>query len=189
VGGRWLDAADSIRPLRRPSRLVGWALVFAILAYNGLFFGATARSVYHVSPILKCDWSVAPEGFSVDTPSLSDPHLGLKIHVEVHNPTRRTAKIGQNRVEIRHRGALLATTAFPEFEVAAGARATRVLAVRVEPKGGLIEAGFRAFNAVRDGGIWDALKGVADRDAYEIIMVLPTPTGDFSLPLLKRKGG
>ena len=187
IGGRWLAATESVRPLRLPSRLVGWALVFGILIYNGLFFGATARSAYHVSPILKCDWSVGPEGLSIDTPSLSDPHLGLKIHVAVHNPTRRTAKIGQNRVEIQHHGALLATTAFPEFEVGAGASVTRILAVRVEPKGGLLEAGFRAFNAVREGGVWEALKGAADPDAYGLTLILPTPTGDFSLPLLKRK--
>jgi hypothetical protein len=81
----------------------------------------------------------------------------------------------------------LATTAFPEFEVAPGAKATQALDVRVAPEGGLIEAGFRAFDAIRSGGIWSALKDAANPAAYRITLILPTPTGDFSIDLLAAK--
>ncbi len=184
AGGRWLRTTEAVPPVSVSGRVIGWSLVFGLLIYNGLYFGAAARAAYHVSPVLKCEWRLAPEGFDIEPPSFSEPALGLQLTMKIHNPTRRHAKIGDNRVEIRHQGALLATTAFPAFEVAPGADATQTLTGRVEPKGGLLEAGFRAVSAVRTGGLWNALKDAADPKAYRVTLVLPTPTGDFSLDLV-----
>ena len=184
VGGRWLGTAETVPPVRAFGRLTAWGGLIGLLVYNALFFGAAAQAAYHVSPVLKCQWRLAPGGFDVDAPTLTKPSIGLALSLEIHNPTLRRAKIGENRVEIRHQGALLATTAFPAFEVPPGDNATQTLTVRVHPKGGLLEAGFRAVNAVRKGGLWNALKGAADPSAYRVTLILPTPTGDFSLDLV-----
>jgi len=188
IGARWLQSLEQSPKVGIGTRVGGWSLVLSLLVYNGLFFGTAAQAAYHVSPVLKCEWTLSADGFDIEPPSLSNPSLGLSLTVHIRNPTERRAKIGDNRVEVRHQGALLATSAFPAFEVDSGAEATQTLAIRVHPKGGILEAGLRTMNAVRKGGIWNAVKGAADPAAYRVTLVLPTPTGEFSLDLMGKKG-
>lgn len=192
VGGTLLDRAEKVTPVGAGPRLAGWAVTLGLLAVNGLFFGTAGKALYHVSPVLKCEWSMVPGTFDVDTPSLFDPKLSLRLDVRIHNPTTRLVRIGDNRVEARHTATsgtrtLLATTALPHFEVAPGATAHQALHFEVKPAGGLLAAGIKGLTQMKDEGILDTLKGAADPKAYSVRLVLPTPSGDFTIPLYAPK--
>lgn len=187
VGGTLLDRAEEATPVGPGLRLAGWVAALGLLAVNGLFFGAAGKALYHVSPVLKCEWSMVPDSFDLDTPSLLDPKLSLRLDVRIHNPTTRLVKVGDNRVEARHKADLLATTALPHFEVPPGGTAHQKLHFEVKPAGGLLAAGIKGVVKMKDEGILDTLKGAADPDAYTVRLVLPTPSGEFTIPLYAPK--
>ncbi len=164
-----------------------WLLVTSGLAVNGAFFGAAFKAALDVSPILKCTWTPVDDGFELDLPGLLDPTLTVELTVEVHNPTARRARIGENRVELRHRGQALADTALPPFDVAPGETVRQHLELSFEPRGALYD---RAGEALADGmenGWWQAAKtaagGVADKKAWTVILTLPLPSGELVVPL------
>ena len=187
VGGTLLDRAEKATPVGPGLRGAGWVITLALLVVNGMFFGAAGKALYHVSPVLKCEWTMVPDTFDIDTPSLFDPKLSLRLDVRIHNPTTRLVRIGDNRVEARHRTTLLATTALPHFEVEPGGTAHQKLHFEVKPAGGLLAAGIKGIVKMKDDGILDTLKDAADPDAYTVRLVLPTPSGDFTIPLYAPK--
>lgn len=187
VGGTLLGKAEKAQPVGGGLKLAGWALTLGLLAYNGLFFGAAGKALYHVSPVLKCDWSLQADSFDIDTPSLFDPKLSLRFGVLIKNPTERTAKIGDNRIEVFYEKTLIASTKLPPFEVAAGGEATQPIHVEIKPEGGLLGAALDGVGKMKDQGIWNTLKGAADPDKYAVRLALPTPSGDFHLALYAPK--
>lgn len=187
VGGTLLDLAERTPPVPGGLRVLGWLIALGLLVVNGLFFGAAGKALYHVSPLLKCEWRMVPDSFDIETPSLLDPKLSLGLDVRIHNPTDRTVRIGENTIEARHETTVIATTALPPFEVAPGGTARHHLQFEVKPKGGLLNAGLKSLSTMRDKGVWDTLKGAADPNAYSVRLVLPTPSGDFHIDLYAPK--
>lgn len=164
-----------------------WAIVTLALAINGAFFGGAFKAALDVSPVLKCTWTPAGDGFELDLPGLLDPTLTVELTVDVHNPTRRRARIGDNTVELRHRGDVVAESALPPFDVGPGETARQTLTLNFEPKGVLFD---RAGEALADGmenGWWTAAKkaagGVVDKTAWAVTLTLPLPSGALSVPL------
>lgn len=187
VGGTLLEKAEQAQPVGGGFRLTGWVLTIGLLIVNGLFFGAAGKALYHVSPILKCDWSLEADSFDIDTPSLFDPKLSLRFGVLIANPTDRTAKIGDNRIEVLHDKTLIASTQLPHFEVPAHGSAKQPIHIEVKPGGGLLGAALDGVGKMKDKGVWDTLKGAVDPDKYSVRLVLPTPSGDFHVGLYDPK--
>ncbi|MCB9549772.1 MAG: hypothetical protein H6706_28530 [Myxococcales bacterium] len=185
VGGTLLERARKVRPIGPVGRGLGWLALVGLLTVNGLFFGAAANALLHVSPVLKCSWSVVPDTFSASLEGgFLSPAVRLDLAVEIENPTGRTAAIGDNRVEFFFGEHRVATTQLPRFEVPAGGTARQALSVTIKPKGGLIGAGLQGLDALRKGdGIWDTVKGAADLDRYRVMLILPTPSGEFPITL------
>lgn len=189
VGGTLVEKALKVEPMGAGARFAGWVILAALLAWNGLYFGGAAKAVYHVSPVLKCDWTLVPETFdaSLEGGWLS-PALQLGAEFEIYNPTQRTAKIENTRVEFFFGEHTIASSKLPDFEVKPGATARQKVQVEVKPKGGLVGAGLKGLDAIRKGdGVLDTLKGATDLDKYKIVLVIPTPSGDFPMTLYEKK--
>lgn len=187
VGGTLLEKAKRTPPVGGGLRTAGWVLTLALLVVNGLFFGAAGKALYHVSPVLKCDWSLQADSFDIDAPSLLDPKLSLRFGVRIENPTDRDAKVGDNRIEVFHDTTLIASTRLPHFAVPAGGSAVQPIHIEIKPEGGLLGAALEGIGNMKDKGIWDTLKGAVDPDKYHVRLVLPTPSGDFHLGLYDPK--
>lgn len=164
-----------------------WGAVALAVAINGAFFGAAFHRVLGVSPILKCTWSPVDGSFDLDLPGLLDPTLTVELTVEVHNPTSRRAHIGDNRVELWHRGRAVADTALPPFDVPAGGTARQPMRLSFEPRGALFDKAGAVLAEGMDGGWWQAVKGaaggLADKAAWRVVLILPLPSGELVVTL------
>lgn len=187
VGGTLLEKALRTEPIGGGGRMVGWVLLAGLLTWNGLFFGGAAKALFEISPVLKCDWSLVPDTFDVSMGGgWLSPALQIKAEFTIHNPTRRTTKVEDARVDFTFDGKAIASTQLPNFEVKPGATARQPVAVEIKPKGGLIGVGLKAADAIAEGdGVLNTLKGALDVDKYKITLVIPTPAGEFPIPLLK----
>ncbi|MEZ4462970.1 MAG: hypothetical protein R3F43_00260 [bacterium] len=56
-----------MRPSGRWAAPSGWLALLGLLTFNGLFFGSAAQALYHVSPVLKCEWSMVPGTFDASS--------------------------------------------------------------------------------------------------------------------------
>jgi hypothetical protein len=113
-----------------PVRLVAWAVLLGLLAWNGYRFGAVGRSLHHKSQLLKCDYAVDWSSVRANLPSALDLALAAKtdkltlsveLDVTITNPTSVDVEIETNRLEVRQQGELVAQTKLPELAVPAGA--------------------------------------------------------------------
>jgi hypothetical protein len=144
VAGTWLGARlmPAFRRTERagvPMRAVAWLALVGLLAFNGYRFGALTLSVHHKSQILKCDYDVDLGSFGVDAPSLAgllddDITVGVHFDVTIHNPTRFDVEIEDNRVELRHDGALMGTTRLSPVKIPAGATVEQTVKLSLDTK-------------------------------------------------------
>ena len=188
--GTHIGTGIAARQHPRPNGLFAipfWSLMVLGLAVNGAFFGAAFKAALDVSPVLKCQWRPVDDTFDLDLPGLLDPTLTVELAVDVHNPTARRARIGDNRVELRHRGQPVARTALPPFDVSPGDTARQQLRLSFEPEGALFDRVGEALDEGRQKGWWQAAKnaagGIADKTAWTVILTLPLPSGELVVPL------
>ncbi len=188
LGAGWIPLLTRLKPVQAPIHLSAWLGIIGCLTWNLIFFGSIAQAAYHVSPVLKCEWTPIPDSFKLQPPSLGNPEFGLALDLRIVNPTKRSAKVGENRIELRHDGALLATTRIPEFEVSPGEMTEQQFRLALRPEGGLVRKAVRGlFDAGRDG-VWTTLKSAVDANAYSLTLLLPTPAGDFPVKLFDGSG-
>ncbi|MCA9547085.1 MAG: hypothetical protein KC613_21935, partial [Myxococcales bacterium] len=190
AGSRMVSAAKALRPSRFKG--LGWAALLGLLLYNGAYFGGAVRAAWHATPVLKCTWRPVLSSVDWALPGLTDPSLRLRFDVEIHNPTGRTAQVGDNTVTLYHKGEAVTATRIPPFEVAPGARVTRPIALAVRPQAGLLGKAVKFAAAARRDGLWSATKAnaasLADKTAYRVELALPLPTGRLVLPLYDGAG-
>lgn len=164
-----------------------WALMAAGLVVNGAFFGGAFKAAIEVSPVLKCSWTPVLDTFDLDLPGLLDPNLTVELTVDVHNPTARRARIGENRVELRHKGQPVADTALPPFDVGPGETRRQPMSLTFEARGALYDKAGAVLADGFDNGWWQAAKtaagGMADQKAWTVVLTLPLPSGDLVVPL------
>jgi hypothetical protein len=180
VAGTWLGAKllpdhRRTRPASRATATLAWALVIGTLVVNGYRFGAVAIAVHHKSQLLKCHYDVAWGSFEVDTPSVLGAigalagdrvELGVSFEVAIENPTAFELEIEDNRFEIRHRGALVATPRLSPLAVPAGATVRQRVAFELA----------LAPSAARGG------RALFDRTAWEVTLYLRVAE-HFELPV------
>lgn len=139
LAGTWFGArlvprlARTPRP-RRATRVAAWLAIVGLLVANAWGYAALVRAVRAKAPILQCDYDVDPRSIRVDTSSLAallddEARLTLRLDVTIHNPTELDAALEDSRLELRHRGALVASARVRPVRVAAGATVTETIAV------------------------------------------------------------
>ncbi|CAN5915543.1 hypothetical protein BH11MYX2_BH11MYX2_34570 [soil metagenome] len=110
-------------------RALGYLAVVALIAWNAQRYGAVGRSLHHKSQILKCEYTVDWSSFSADVPSTMELiaaartgqlTVAARFSVSVHNPTSVDVEIEDNRLELRQKSQLVATTSLPRGKVPAG---------------------------------------------------------------------
>lgn len=115
-------------------RVLTWAILVGLLAWNGYRFGAVGRSLHHKTQILKCHYAVDWSSFSPELPSALDLAravrtdaitVGVSFDVTITNPTEVDVEIEDNRIEIEQQDQLVAKTALPTLAVPAGAIRTQ----------------------------------------------------------------
>lgn len=99
-----------------------WLLLLAVLGGNGTLFAHTTILVHHKSQILKCDYSVDLSSTRAELPSLRDLldgnlYVGVSANLKIHNPTPFDLSIEKNRVLVKHKEKLVATTHVTPFTV------------------------------------------------------------------------
>jgi hypothetical protein len=111
-------------------RALGYLAIVALIGWNVQRYGAVGRSLHHKTQILKCEYAVDWSSFSADLPSTMELIAAAKtgqltvagrFSVLVHNPTTVDVEIEENRLELRQKSELVATTSLPRGKVAAGA--------------------------------------------------------------------
>lgn len=119
-------------------RVLSWAVLASLLAWNGYRFGALAVSIHHKSQILKCSYSVDWSSFHAETPSALDLieaartdslTVAVTFDVTITNRTGVDVEIEDNHVEVRQKGQLVAETQLPRGRVPTGT--TQKLTVRL----------------------------------------------------------
>jgi hypothetical protein len=153
VAGRLLPDAQRTRPPSWPVRALAWLSVAALFAINVYAFGAVGLSLHRKSQILKCHYHIDPKSIDVDLPGvaalLHDPvELKVRLDLTVDNPTPYDVDVEQNRIEVRHEGALMAVASLSPLSVAAGQSHTQRLEVpfRLHPSAA-IQKGRRLLDA------------------------------------------
>lgn len=157
VAGTWLasrlmDDFDDTRRSLLPSRLLSWVVVLGLVAGNGYAFGAVGLSIHHKSQILKCHYDVVWSSFGFERPSLLDlladeVELGLHVDVDIENPTSFDVDLEDNRLEIRHRGELVATTSLAPVSVPAKQSRRQTIAFSMKVSPSMIKKGRELFDA------------------------------------------
>jgi hypothetical protein len=111
-------------------RVLGYAAIVGLIGWNVQRYGAVGRSLHHKTQILKCEYAVDWSSFSADLPSTLDLiaaartgqiTIAGRFSVLVHNPTTVDVEIEDNRLELRQKSQLVATTSLPRGKVPAGA--------------------------------------------------------------------
>lgn len=130
VAGAPLLADAQKRPRSSlPVRIGIWVMFLALAAWNAHRFFIVGRSLNHKTQILKCQYDVDWSSFSADTPSAYDLAMairsdtitvGLHFDVAITNPTSVDVEIEDNRLEVRQKEQLVATTQLPRARVPAG---------------------------------------------------------------------
>lgn len=191
LGTRMVEPARGMRPswLKAPV----WGALLVGLGLNLAFFGGALRTALEVSPVLRCEWETDLTTLDFDLPGLSEPTLRIRFEVDVVNPTRRRARIGDNHVDLRHRGESLAETRLPPFDVPPGASVRQTIELAFTPRQALMKRGVGLVEHALEDGVWAALRGAAsgaiDPQAYEVTLTVPLPTGELRVPLYQGAPG
>jgi len=129
AGGPSVAAARGRVRSHPAARLLAWAVLLGLLAWNGYRFGAVALSLQHKTQLLKCEYTIDWSSFEARLPTALDVvvgtqrdaiTVGVAFDLSVRNPTRFDVEIERNRLEVRHAGTLIATTSLPQGRVASG---------------------------------------------------------------------
>lgn len=111
------------------ARVIAWAVLLGLLAWNSYRFIAVGRSLHHKSQLLKCEYSVDWGSFSAKAPSAFElasalrkgsVTVGVTFDVTIHNPTTTLVEIEDNTFEVRQNNQLVAETQLPQLSVAPG---------------------------------------------------------------------
>ena len=130
AGAALLKDARTRRRSPVPVRVLAWAVLIGLLAWNGVRFVAVGRSLHHKSQLLKCDYQIDWASFRADVPGplalaaairRDTIEVGVGFEVTITNPTGIDVEIEDNRLEARQRGLLVAQTRLPPLRVRAGA--------------------------------------------------------------------
>jgi hypothetical protein len=172
LGCRLLDDFEATPRANPITRVGAWMLVLMVLGYNGYTFGSTGLSVYHKTQILKCDYSVDWSSFSFDKPSLMGMLTTRKVDVAIHfdvkirNPTQIDVELEDNRVEVQHKGAHIATGKLSPAKISAGETVEQTVdfSLSISPL------------ELRKG------RDLLDKDAWEIVLYLQVAE-NFEFPI------
>lgn len=187
LGAQLLPAAEAT-PVSHPiTRGLVSAAVLAALIVNGFIFGQVGYAAYGVSPLLKCDYALVPSSFDADIEGILSPTLFIKATISVRNPTDRDVSLKDAKIELRHSGDLLTTTALPTLSVPAGAIRTQPIALEVAMGGGVMSKGISLFqetagsNSFGDavGVLAEAGAAAIDPERYALTLLIPTSMEDF----------
>lgn len=113
----------SPRAVRPWVRSVAWVALLGLFGAEVYVCGATAVSIEHKSPLLKCHYRVVPSSLAVARPTLGmllekRVTMTLSFTLEIENPSRHDLVIEDSRIEARQRDQLIATMALPAIAVA-----------------------------------------------------------------------
>ncbi|MBT8493047.1 MAG: hypothetical protein KJO07_08310 [Deltaproteobacteria bacterium] len=176
VAGTWFGSRlmDDFESTRRSHWLVRMAASLALLvvvASNAYAFGGVGLALHHKSQILKCEYDVVWTSFGFERPGIMDLlddelEISLHIDVDIENPTKFDVAIEDNRLEIRNKGDLVATTKLAPLAVPAGEkrRQTIEFAMKVTP------------SMVRKG------RELLDKDNWKMVLYLEVAPG-FEFPI------
>lgn len=170
------------------ARFFVWGLVIGLLVFNGVFFTVICKDLLHISPVLKCEWTLVPDTFKVERPSLEDPTLTMAFDVDVVNPTKRRAEVGDNTFVFEHGDVKLASASMPKFSVDPESTSRQHLEVEVKPSIEGAAAKAKGLLAVvkKEGllkTVKDATVHTFDPTLYHVFLLLPTPVGDLTIKI------
>lgn len=165
-----------------------WIGCSALCIYQLFFFGPIARTAWEASPLFKLTWQIDFTSFQPEWPSLLSPQIGFSFDLDIHNPTNRNARIGQNQIQFSHQGDLIATSALPQFEVPAGQSARQRLAFKLRLESGLLDKGRSILNDISKDGFIETAKAAGKSaiqgSSYAITFVLTDPHFHLRLPIV-----
>lgn len=138
IGGTIAGAPLVADAKRRPRshiavRIVAWAVMIGLLAWNVHRFYIVGQSLHHKTQILKCSYKVDWKSFHGDLPGKAallgaaksgEITISGGFTVTITNPTSTDVDIEDNRLELRNKDQLVARTSLPEVHVTAGGTAT-----------------------------------------------------------------
>ncbi len=110
-------------------RVIAWAALLGLVAWNVQRFAAVGSSLHHKTQVLKCSYSVDWKSFHGDLPSKTELLAAAKkgeitiaggFTVTITNPTSTDVDIEDNRLELRNKDQLVAKTSLPKVHVPAG---------------------------------------------------------------------
>lgn len=130
AGAPLIPDARTRKRSRPAARVLAWAVLLGLLAWNSYRFVAVGRALHHKSQILKCEYTVDWDSFRADTPSAlelasalrtNSITVGVSFDVTIKNPTSTLVEIEDNTLEVRQKTQLVAETRIPRLRVAPGA--------------------------------------------------------------------
>lgn len=137
LGAYLLPACKKVPQSSPGTRLAAWSVVLAIFCWHTYIYGAIGLSAHHKSQLLKCDYSIHWSSISLERPSLSsllggEIKVGVKVDMDITNPTAFDVRLEDTHLEVRHEKDLLAQSEIDPIDVPAGE--TRMQTLRFEIK-------------------------------------------------------
>lgn len=133
AGAPLVADAQARRRSRTLVRVLAWAALVGLVAWNAQRFYVVGRSLHHKTQVLKCSYRVDWKSFHGDLPGKAELLAAAKtgevtvsggFTVTITNPTSVDVDIEDNRLELRNRDKLVARTSLPRVHVPAGGSAT-----------------------------------------------------------------
>ncbi len=133
AGAPLVADAKQRKPSHTVVRVIAWAVLLGLVAWNTQRFVAVGTSLHHKTQVLKCRYSVDWKSFHGDVPGKAELLAAAKkgeitiaggFTVTITNPTSIDVDIEDNRLELRNKDALVAKTSLPKVHVPAGGSAT-----------------------------------------------------------------
>ena len=152
IAGTWLGAqllprARDQRAFPWPLRLIAWAGLLGVLGWSGFVFGNLGVALHHKAMILRCEYHADFKSFGLDLPKLGlgtalstilggGVPVGAHLTLEIENPNEAAVALERNRLEVRHKETLVATSRLSPFTVKAGEKRRERLdfTVRLNPR-------------------------------------------------------
>jgi len=151
VGGTQLAAAYlpvfASSPRSRPAgRAAAWLFLLALIGVNVYVDGALLGSLVKKTQILRCKYAADLGSFEIEGPSIDallDQRAGARMSlvVTIDNPTQLPVELESNRLELRHRGKLTATSALSPLRVDPGRTLRERVAFEIGVDLSLLERG------------------------------------------------
>ncbi len=165
-----------------------WLGTIALCIYQIFFFGPIARTAWEASPLFKLQWTIDFSSVEPEWPSLLSPQIGVSFAFDIHNPTDRNARIGQNQLLLSHNGDPIATSLLPQFEVPPRQTSRQRIAFRLKLESGLLDKGVALVKEITSEGFWNTAKSAGKSaitgSSYAITLILTDPHFQLRLPIL-----